>query len=717
MINYEKMATDIVDQMSMEEIMEQLLHQAPQNQRLGIPEYNWWGEALHGVARAGTASVFPQAIALAATFDVHLIEEIADVIATEARAKFNASVADDDRDIYKGLTLWAPNLNIFRDPRWGRGHETYGEDPYLTARMGVAFIRGLQGVENYENGEEPKRLKTAACAKHFAVHSGPEAQRHSFNAVVNEKDLEETYLPAFHEAVTEGKVAGVMGAYNRINGVPACANRDFNWKLLREKWGFSGYYVSDCWAVKDIYENHKVVDTPAKAAAMAINSGCDLNCGKTYAYLKEALEEGLVKEESIKQALKRLLIIRMKLGILSDMQSDYDKISFLENDTPEHQKLVCRAAEKSIVLLKNNGILPLKKVKYSKIGIIGPTADSRNVLEGNYFGRSSVYITNLDGIRQYLSTSDTRIIYSEGCHLYKKSFSCMSKESDRLSEAKAVVNASDVILLFLGLDATIEGEEGDAGNMYGAGDKDSLMLPDCQQLLQKTVIELAKAKGKEVIAVINAGSAVDISYLKEHCSAILYCWYSGAYGGAALANVLFGDVNPSARLPITLYKEGQLPDFLDYSMKNRTYRYLREEPLYTFGFGLSYTSFLYHFIKAEPKPMTEKGICVKIKVENSGSFDGEEAVLVYIDKCPKEKDKYLENANYIPYLSAENQPIRSLCAFNKIYLRAGEVQEITLHIRETELMTVLENGERILLKGRYTLEVAHLKESFVYEVS
>ena len=418
-----KQAEELVDQMTLMEKASQLRYDAPAIPRLHIPAYNWWNESLHGVARGGTATVFPQAIGLAASFDREMLEEIGEAIALEGRAKYNAAVKLDDRDIYKGLTFWAPNVNIFRDPRWGRGHETYGEDPYLSSRLGVSYIRGLQG--------DGGTMKAAACAKHFAVHSGPEALRHEFDAEVSEKDLRETYLPAFQACVQEGHVEAVMGAYNCVNGEPCCGSKTLLKKILREEWGFDGHVVSDCWAIKDFHENHLVTGTPVQSAALAMEAGCDLNCGVTYLYLVHACQEGLVTEAQITEAAVRLFTTRFLLGMFDG--SEYDSVPYTVVECKEHRDLSERAARESIVLLKNNGILPLDREKLKTIGIIGPNADSRKALIGNYHGTSSEYITVLEGVRRSVG-DEVRILYSDGCHLYENKTENLAREQELLNE-------------------------------------------------------------------------------------------------------------------------------------------------------------------------------------------------------------------------------------------------------------------------------------------
>lgn len=724
MSNLLKDAKELVSKMTIEEVAKQLKYDADAVERLGIPAYNWWNESLHGVARAGVATVFPQAIGLAAMFDEDELHEVAKVIATEARAKYNAQSEEGDRDIYKGLTMWSPNINIFRDPRWGRGHETYGEDPYLTSRLGISFIKGLQGDENYP---ECDTLKVAACAKHFAVHSGPEKDRHHFDAIASKKDMEETYLPQFEAAVKEGKVESVMGAYNRTNGEPCCGHEELMVKTLRGKWGFKGHFVSDCWAIRDFHENHKITNKPSESAALALSKGCDLNCGNTYLCILAALQEKLITEDQMRTACVRLMCTRMKLGILPRSEKDalaktakYDAISYLENDTKENNEVAFRAASKSIVLLKNNGVLPIKDSDYPVIGVVGPTADMRTVLEGNYNGTSSNYITNLQGIK---SGTTSRVLFSEGCHLYKDGMSGLAKKDDRMAEARIVTKNSDIVFLCVGLDATIEGEEGDTGNMFASGDKVSLNFPDSQMRLIENVITTAKANNTKVVAVVNTGSAMDLSYLEENADAIVHCWYSGGQGGRALADVIFGKVNPSGKLPVTFYKEGQLPEFTDYSMKNRTYRYFKGEPLYPFGYGLSYTNFKYGKLEASIASKTpckdvdydsfrEGLIKIDVELSNEGNFDGDEVVLCYVDKMSEEKLVNGLNEIESKLLLPENQPIKSLCAFKRVTTNKGEKKIVTLMISAYSLTTVLEDGSRVFLKGDYRFMVGD-KETII----
>lgn len=568
-----KKAEALVGKMTLEEKAEQLKYGAPALKRLGIPAYNWWNEGLHGVARAGQATVFPQAIGMAATFDTDMVKEMADVVATEGRAKYNAYSGKNDRDIYKGLTFWSPNVNIFRDPRWGRGHETYGEDPYLTSRLGVAFVEGLQG-----DGET---MKAAACAKHFAVHSGPEAVRHEFDAEATPKDMEETYLPAFQALVQEAGVEAVMGAYNRTNGEPCCGSPKLQ-KILREDWGFEGHFVSDCWAIRDFHEHHMVTKNIRESAALAINNGCDLNCGNTYLHILGAVQDGLVSEETITEAAIRLFTTRYLLGLFDG--SEYDAIPYTEVESPAHLALAEKAAAESFVLLKNNGILPLDKSKIRTIGVIGPNANSRAALVGNYHGTASRYVTVLEGLQDYLG-EDVRVLTSIGCELFRDRTENLAFPADRLSEAKIVADNSDVVVLCVGLDETLEGEEGDTGNSYASGDKMDLQLPQ----VQRDLMEAVKETGKPVVLCLMAGSDIDLSYASENFDAVLQLWYPGAQGGKAAAKVLFGEVSPSGKLPVTFYESlDELPEFTDYRMAGRTYRYMKGKAQYPFGYGLTY---------------------------------------------------------------------------------------------------------------------------------
>ena len=667
-------ARELVAQMTIEERASQLRYDAPAVEHLGIPEYNWWSEGLHGVARAGTATMYPQAIALAASFDAERVGTMADQISTEARAKYNAYAARGDRDIYKGLTLWSPNINIFRDPRWGRGQETYGEDPFLTKELGKAFVMGLQGDGEY--------LKAAACAKHFAVHSGPEALRHEFDAKATPKDMEETYLPAFEALVREAKVEAVMGAYNRTNGEPCCAQTQLIGKTLRGKWGFEGHFVSDCWAIRDFHEHHRVAEGPTQAAAMALNAGCDLNCGCTYLWIMKALEEGLISEETITESAVRLMTTRILLGLM-DPDCAFNRIPYTMVEAPEHLAMAEKLAEESIVLLKNDGILPLDRTKVRSIAVIGPNADSRRALIGNYHGTSSEYITVLEGIRR-LCGEDTRIFYSQGCDQRLDRVEPLSGyPDDRIAEALTAASCSDVVVLVLGLDETMEGEEGDTGNAYASGDKGDLLLPDSQIKL----LEAVSGCGKPVIVCNMSGSAIDLSYAHDECNAVLQLWYPGARGGLATARILFGEVSPSGKLPVTFYyNEGldELPDFEDYSMQGRTYRYMNGSPLYPFGYGLGYADIRVGGVTVQSVP-EEELVTLTVHVENHSDLAAEEVLQVYV----KNKTSVYAQENY------------HLCGFKRITMEALSRQSFTIRVPMRELTVVTDDGERILDGRKY----------------
>ncbi len=657
-------ARALVKQMTVEEAASQLRYDAPAIERLGIPAYNWWNEALHGVARAGTATSFPQAIALAAAFDPQLVKELGDISATEGRAKYNASVAHGDHDIYKGLTFWSPNVNIFRDPRWGRGHETYGEDPFLTGEMGKAYVRGLQG-----DGDV---MKSAACAKHFAVHSGPEALRHRFNATASAKDMAETYLPAFRDLVVDADVEAVMGAYNRTNGEPCCGSKTLLADILRGEWGFEGHVVSDCWAIRDFHEHHQVTDTPEESAALALENGCDVNCGNTYIYMMKAYEKGLVTEEQIRLAAVRLFTCRYMLGIMEGSQ--YDEIPYTAVECREHISKAREASEKSCVLLKNDGMLPLDKERIQTLAVIGPNANSRQALIGNYHGTSSRYVTVLEGIQDEVG-DDVRVLYAQGSHLFRNRDEDLAQPDDRIAEALAAAEASDAVVLVVGLDETLEGEEGDTGNAAASGDKLNLLLPKPQRKLMDAVL----AAGKPTVIVLMAGSAIDLGKAAEDANAVLLTWYPGARGGKSVADILFGKVSPSGKLPLTFYHNDQLelmPDFTDYSMKGRTYRYFEHEPLYPFGYGLTYGDVSVESAKAE---MQDEKIIVRVIAKNAGSCDTQDVVQVYV------QNKGSENAPRNP----------RLCGFGRVNCPAGKETEAVIEIEKKRLLVVNDSGEYV----------------------
>ncbi len=665
-------ATELVAKMTTEEKASQLRYDSPAIDRLGIPEYNWWNEGLHGVARAGVATVFPQAIGLAASFDTELLKDVGDAVATEGRAKYNSASSRGDRDIYKGLTFWSPNVNIFRDPRWGRGHETYGEDPYLTSRLGVNFIEGLQGDGEY--------MKAAACAKHYAVHSGPEAIRHSFDAKATPKDLEETYLPAFEACVKEAKVEAVMGAYNRVNGEPACANHPLMEDVLRDKWGFEGHFVSDCWAIRDFHENHKVTSTPEESAALALKTGCDVNCGCTYEKLMEAYDQGLISDEDLDRSCIRLFTTRFLLGMFD--KTEYDDLDYRAVESREHIDLSHRAARESLVLLKNTGVLPLDKKEIKTIAVIGPNADSRQALIGNYHGTSSRYVTVLEGIQDILG-EEARVLYSQGCHLYKESVENLAKNDciDRLAEARAVAELADVVVLVVGLDETLEGEEGDTGNSDASGDKLSLYLPDSQRTLMDAIFE--DCSGEKPIIVINmTGSCIDLRQADEAADAIIQAWYPGARGGSDIAGLIFGEYSPSGKLPVTFYdSDYEQPEVTDYSMKRRTYRYMDGEAFYPFGFGLTYGDCRVDGLNVtvtRDASGTLTGADLTIEASNAGKEDTDDVLQIYI----RSRD------------SADATPNPSLCGFRRVHIKAGEKISVGLHIDRRSFTTVDDKGVR-----------------------
>ncbi len=666
----QKRARELVKQMSLEEKAGQMLYQAPAIPHLGLPAYNWWNEALHGVARAGLATVFPQSIGLAATFDLELLETIGAAIAEEGRLKNAIYRAEGERGIYKGLTYWSPNINIVRDPRWGRAHETYGEDPYLTAAMGTAFVKGMQ------EGEEGDGLTAAACIKHFAVHSGPEETRHGFDAEVTQQDLMDTYLPAFERVVRDAQVAGVMGAYNAVNGVPCCANAYLQQDLLRKEWGFEGYTVSDCGAISDISERHHYTATKVEAAAVAVQNGCDLNCGSMYGYLLEAVQKGYLKEEVIDQSVERLLTIRLMLDMDGLEADGKTAVQSWLTKQPSYEVLNLKAAEKSMVLLKNDGILPL--VHPETIAVIGPNARSLTALEGNYHGTAANMTTVLQGLQEALP--DSQFLVSEGCHLYKNKLEAMSqKPDDQLAEAVAFARYAQVSVVCLGLDPSIEGELGDASNEYAAGDKHSLYLPESQRRLLKAVCDVSD----QVVVVLLSGGALDLGEEEVRVNAVLQAWYPGAMGGKAVAEVLTGRVNPTGRLPVTFYYNEQVNwDFEDYAMTGKTYRYFKEKPLYPFGYGLSYR-------KLTISELQEEAGGISYIAYNPHEQETEMIVQVYA----RFTEQGLRTANY------------QLVAVQPLCLQAGERRHMHIPLPDYWMQVVDEEGKRRPCRGRAVIYV------------
>ena len=566
-------------------------------------------------------------------------------------------------------------MNIFRDPRWGRGHETYGEDPYLTSRLGVAYVQGLQG-----DGE---MLKSAACAKHFAVHSGPEAVRHEFDARATKKDMAETYLPAFKACVQEAGVEAVMGAYNRTNGEPCCGHRELIQDLLRSEWGFEGHFVSDCWAIRDFHEHHMVTHSAEESAAKALKAGCDINCGITYLHLLKALQDGLISEEEITEAAERAFTARYMLGLFEG--SEYDKIPYDVVECEEHLKVAEQLTKESVVLLKNNGVLPLKADAGQTIGVIGPNANSRAALVGNYHGTSSRYITILEGMQDKVGHNG-RVLYSEGAHLYKDRVESLAWKNDRISEAVIVAKHSDIVVLCVGLDETLEGEEGDTGNSYASGDKIDLQLPQSQRDLMDAVL----AVGKPVIVCLMAGSAIDLSAAQDKADAVLQLWYPGARGGKAVADILFGECSPSGKLPVTFYRTlEELPAFEDYSMNGRTYRYMENEPLYPFGYGLSYGDVTVENAEIIKHQTDTREIELQVRVSNHGDVAADDVIQVYV--------KDLESPHAVPN--------HSLCAFTRVALGAGESKSILLTVSANAFQAVDDEGRYVQDSTRYMLYV------------
>jgi beta-glucosidase len=649
---------DLVSRLSLAEKIQQMRNGEGAIPRLNVPAYDFWSECLHGVGRAGTATVFPQAIGMAATWDVPLVHAEADTIATEARAKHNDYVASHDGNSarYYGLTFWTPNINIFRDPRWGRGQETYGEDTFLTARLGVAFIRGLQG-------DDPNYIKAMACAKHFAVHSGPEPERHTFDVAPSERDFYETYLPHFEAAVREGHVGAVMGAYNSVYGEPACANPLLLTELLRKEWGFDGHVVSDCGAIYDIYANHKFAGSSEEAAADAVKAGDDLCCGTDYNSLTRAVKDGLISEREIDTAVSRLFRARFELGLFDPPEKvPFAQISPSENDTPEHEALALKVARESIVLLKNDGALPLDRAKIKRIAVIGANANSVPVLLGNYNGVPSHPVTILEGIKNVAGTN-IEVLYEQGCPLALSTNAGAKVSLEKWTRAVEAASTADVVIYVGGISPQLEGEEMKVNaEGFSGGDRTKIELPSQQTELLKAF----QAMGKPVVFVNCSGSAVAMPWEAENLPAIVQAWYPGEQGGRAVADVLFGDANPAGRLPITFYRStGDLPAFEDYSMSNRTYRYFSGRPLFAFGHGLSYTRFDYSDAQLN-SPSFNAGETVKISfaLENSGARDGDEVAQIYF-----------RHVN-----SALPQPKLALCGFARIHLLQNQRARVTMDI-------------------------------------
>lgn len=817
----EKRVDDLVSRMTLEEKVSQMVNAAAPIERLGVPAYDWWNEALHGVARAGYATVFPQAVGLAATWNEDLIRRVADVVSTEARAKHHEFARQNDRGRYKGLTFWSPNINIFRDPRWGRGMETFGEDPYLTSRIGVAYVKGLQG-------DDPHYLKVVSTVKHFAVHSGPEPERHGFDAVVNERDLQETYLPAFHATIVEGKAEGIMCAYNRTNGEPCCANKKL-YDILRREWGFKGHVVSDCGAIDDIYKFHNYAKTVGEASGVSVKAGTDLSCGGEYRSLAKAVKDGLITEAEIDLSLKRLMTTRFRLGMFDPPEKvAYARIPYSMNTAPAHRELALKTARESIVLLKNeNKTLPLKK-DVKTVAVIGPNADAPEVLLGNYNGQPTSSVTPLAGIKAKVGAS-TNVLYalgstltgSEGAtvpasatpggfkaeyfnnkelqgqpalvrtdeqinfdwsrgrpapEINEDGFSVrwtgkftppesgkyqlgamvddgmrfyldgnllidawagnqasqirtvmkeVNLESGRfydvrleyyedirnaiakffwsfprftertMAEAVNTARRADAVIMVMGISPALEGEEMSV-NVAGfrGGDRTDISLPKAQEELLMAV----KATGKPITLVLLNGSALAVNWADENIPAIVEAWYPGEEGGTAIADALFGDYNPGGRLPVTFYKSiDQLPPFEDYNMSGRTYRYFKGDPLYPFGFGLSYTSFKYENLKLSSKLVKAgEGLKISVDVRNSGDSGGDEVVQLYV----------ADAAASVP------TPIRSLAGVKRIFLKPGEKQTVSFALGAGRMTVIDGGGKRVVEPGEFSVSVGGKQPGF-----
>jgi len=660
---------DLLQTLTLDEKISLLGYASPAIDRLQIPSYNWWNEALHGIARAGEATVYPQAIGMSATFNQALVQEVANTISTEARAKYNLSVAMNRHLWYMGLDFWTPNINLFRDPRWGRGQETYGEDPFLTASIGTSFITGLQGTD-------PMHLKTAACAKHFAVHSGPEADRHTFNVQIDEKDLRETYLYAFKHLV-DAHVASIMCAYNRVNGEPCCTGKTLLQTILRDEWGFNGQTVTDCGALDDIYTRHKAIPTRLETAVAAVKAKVGMECGTILQKdVKEAVEKKLLTVADVDSALSQNLRTQMKLGMFDENGlAPYNRYGADSVHNAYHVALARKTAEQGMVLLKNNGVLPLQKEKYSSIMVLGSNAAAADALVANYHGINGNLVTFAEGIAAAAGPA-TAVQYDLGCDY---------KDTVHFGGIWAAEN-SDVSIAVIGLTPVLEGEEGDAFLSASGGDKATLSLPASQLAFMK---KLRAAHKKPIIAVVTAGSAVDIAAIEPYADAIILAWYPGEQGGAALADLVFGNVSPSGHLPVTFYRSlNDLPDYKDYSLKGRTYRYFSGEVQYPFGFGLSYTTFSYAWAQAPKNIYALKDtIRFTVNVQNTGNYDADDVLQAYIQ-----------------YPQMDRMPLKELKDFKRVTVNKGGQQTVELSIPVSELQKWdLPTRKWKLYKGQYTV--------------
>lgn len=700
---FEQRVKSLVSQMTLEEKISQMQYLSKKIERLNIPAYNWWNEALHGVAYNGRATCFPQAIGMAATWDNELIFQVADIISTEGRAKFYDGQINQKPNHFgglPGLTFWSPNINIFRDPRWGRGQETYGEDPFLTSRMAVSFIKGIQG-------NDKKYFKAIATPKHYAIHSGPEAIRHSFNAITSRRDLYETYLPAFEAGVKEGKAWSVMSAYNAYLGESCTASYFLLKETLRNEWGFNGYVVSDCSAIGDIYNNHKITSNKALACSMALKAGCDLDCGDEYKFLKEAYDKGYITDKDINTSVSRLMMARMKLGLFDDISAvPYSSIKPADYDKEESRKMARTMAQKSMVLLKNE-LLPLSKKKYKKIAVIGPYINREDIMLGNYHAVPSSTVTFLQGIVN--AVGKERVLSAEGIvpwdnrpdkrgHPYDIAYHSDTTDAykNKLHDkALDIAKKSNLIIAFMGISSSLEGEEMPTVKTTGfdRGDRTTIDLPEEQGKLLKEL----KATGKPVVLVLTSGSALAINWEKENIPSILQAWFPGEEGGNAAADVLFGNYNPAGRLPVTFYKSlSDLPPFENYFMENRTYRYFKGKPLFPFGYGLSYTKFDYSGLKLSKAAMGKSdSLTVELNVRNSGVYDGDEVVQLYIKN-----------------LSTKNpQPNKSLKGFKRISLKKGESKPVTFLIHARDVKYFDEREDAYIVEAcQYEMQVGASSE-------
>ncbi len=676
--SFEERARDLILEMTLEEKISQMSHDANAIPRLEVPKYNWWNECLHGLARSGKATVFPQSIALAATFDEELIFRMASAISDEARAFYNNASKRDNRGIYTGLTFYSPNVNIYRDPRWGRGQETYGEDPYLTSRMGVAFVKGLQG-------DDPKYLKAAACAKHFAVHSGPEKYRHEFNAQSSFRDLYETYLPAFKALVQEADVRSVMGAYNRTNDEVCCASPTLLVDILKEQWGFEGYITTDCWALVDFFKGHNVCNTPEQAAALAANHGMNLNCGSVYgSALLNAVNQGLVSEDQIDELLLPLMLTRFELGLFDSCESvPFSDIDVDVVDSSKHLDLAYEAAVKSIVLLENkNNVLPLSE-DLNYIYLTGPNANNADALIGNYFGVSDHFTTFLEGLVSRVSPG-VSVQYKQGVMIDKPN-------TNPIDWASGEGSVADVVVACVGLTWLIEGEEGEAIASAQGGDMYDNSIPEAQLEYLRKLRAVADKAQKPLVVVVSGGCPVQLTEIRELSDALLFAWYPGQAGGYALADIVLGKANPSGRTPITFVESLEhLPAFEDYSMEGRTYKYMREhKALYPFGYGLSYSRFEYDDLQVVEKIKAGERQRVSVRVTNVSEWDGDEVVQLYITD--------LEASVAVP--------VRQLSAIERVSLKAGESRVIELEIAAEKMSLITDNNLRCIESGEFLVSV------------